>query len=295
MKERGRASAGRRIGMQYRSFGNGVKVSVLGMGCGRVGSISNPVPMSEIEATLETAVEAGVTLFDTADIYGQGDSERTLRTLVARHPGRLFVVTKIGFVYSRLAGALRFAKPLLRAALRPKPTTRKAVLQARARAMSQNFSPQYLREAVDRSRRRLGVDRLDALMLHNPPPEVLRSLATQELLSDLVDSKRVSHVGISATSLEEVDAALAIPAVAMLQVSSAVAGALAGTPLIERVRERDVGLFTRELLRKQGHGQNAEAGPAAALAAALDPPFVTAAIVGVSSRAHLSEFLPIVS
>ena len=82
--------------MQYRSFGGGVRVSVLGIGCGRVGSINNMVPMREMEATLEAAVEAGVTLFDTADIYGQGDSERTLRTLIARHPGRLFVVTKVG-------------------------------------------------------------------------------------------------------------------------------------------------------------------------------------------------------
>ncbi len=54
--------------MIRRSFGNGVRVSILGVGCGRVGSISNPVPMREIGATLEAAVEAGVNLFDTADI-----------------------------------------------------------------------------------------------------------------------------------------------------------------------------------------------------------------------------------
>ena len=168
--------------MQYRSFSGGVRVSVLGMGCGRVGSINNTVPMREIEATLEAAVEAGVTLFDTADIYGQGDSERTLKTLTMRHPGRLFIVTKVGFVHSRLAGALRFAKPLLRAVLRRQPATRGVVLQARGQMMSQNFSPQYLHKAVDRSRRRLGVDRLDGLMLHSPQHEVLMSSETHELL-----------------------------------------------------------------------------------------------------------------
>ena len=72
--------------MIRRSFSNGVCVSALGIGCGRVGSISNPVPMREIEATLEVAVEAGVNLFDTADIYGQGDSERTLGRLLRRVP-----------------------------------------------------------------------------------------------------------------------------------------------------------------------------------------------------------------
>jgi aryl-alcohol dehydrogenase-like predicted oxidoreductase len=268
---------------------------VLGMGCGRVGSINNMVPMREIEATLEAAVEAGVTLFDTADIYGQGDSERTLRTLIARHPGRLFVVTKVGFVHGRLAGVLRFAKPLLRAVLRPQPATRGAVLQARAQAMSRNFSPQYLREAVDQSRRRLGVDRLDALMLHCPPHEVLMSSETHELLSDLVQRQRVSHVGVSATSFEEVKAALSIPAVTMLQISSAVVRALSGTALVDRLRERDIALFTREILRKPVSSQNAEGSPAEALSAALVPPFVTAAVVGVSTRAHLNDFLPAVS
>jgi hypothetical protein len=53
----------------------------------------------------------------------------------------MFVVTKVGFVHGRLAGALRFVKPLLWAVLLPQPATRGAVLQARAQTMSQNFSP----------------------------------------------------------------------------------------------------------------------------------------------------------
>src|SRR5215471_16678470 len=104
--------------MQQRSFGPGLCVSVLGVGCGRVASINNPVPMREIEATLEAAVEAGVNLFDTADIYGQGDSERTLSRLLRRHRGRMFVVTKVGGRHSRYASAIRLAKPVLRMLVR---------------------------------------------------------------------------------------------------------------------------------------------------------------------------------
>src|SRR5215469_2411422 len=105
--------------MQQRSFGPGLCVSVLGIGCGRVGSINNTVPMREVEATLEAAVEAGVNLFDTADIYGQGDSERTLGRLLTRHS--IFVITKVGHVYGRYAGAIRMAKPLLRVLLQSRP------------------------------------------------------------------------------------------------------------------------------------------------------------------------------
>jgi aryl-alcohol dehydrogenase-like predicted oxidoreductase len=96
--------------MIRRSFGDGERVSVLGIGCSRVASISNPVPMREIEATLEAAVQAGVNLFDTADIYGQGDSERTLARLLRRHRDRMLVVTKVGGHHGRYAGMARFAK-----------------------------------------------------------------------------------------------------------------------------------------------------------------------------------------
>lgn len=116
--------------MERRSFGDGVCVSVLGIGCGRVASISNPVPMREIEATLEAAVEAGINLFDTADIYGQGDSERTLSRLLSRYRDRMFVVTKVGGHHSRYASAIRIAKPILRMLVRSRPQLRSAVVRS---------------------------------------------------------------------------------------------------------------------------------------------------------------------
>lgn len=280
--------------MQYRTFAAGVRVSALGIGCGRVGSLNNPVPMREIESAHEAAVEAGVTLFDTADVYGQGDSERALRLLRKRHPGRIFVVTKIGYTHGPLASAVRLAKPLLRAMLRPRPQARSAVLQARAKVVSQNFSTRYLREAVDRSRRRLGVDCLDGLLLHDPPCDVLRSSEIRDLLSDLVQRQMVSHVGVSPNSVEEVKTAVSIPSVTMLEVSLSCAMALSGTPLVDQMRDRNVALFAREILRWPD-SERRRMLPAEALSAALAPPFVTSAVVGVSTRAHLNDLLPVVA
>jgi aryl-alcohol dehydrogenase-like predicted oxidoreductase len=127
--------------MKQRSFNDDVRVSVIGIGCGRVASISNPVPMREIEATLEAAVEAGINLFDTADIYGQGDSERTLSQLLRRHRDRMFVVTKIGGRHGRHAGIIRLAKPLLRMLVRSKPRLQSTIVRARTATVSKNFHP----------------------------------------------------------------------------------------------------------------------------------------------------------
>jgi aryl-alcohol dehydrogenase-like predicted oxidoreductase len=135
--------------LERRTFGDGVCVSVLGVGCSRVGSISNSVPMREIEATLEASVEAGVNLFDTADIYGQGDSERTLaRLLRRRHRHGLFVVTKVGGRHGRYAGVVQLAKPLLRVLARSRPKLRGAVEAARRATVVHEFSSLDLHQAV---------------------------------------------------------------------------------------------------------------------------------------------------
>ena len=127
--------------IERRSFDGGVRVSVLGVGCGRVGSISNPVPMREIKATLEAAVEAGINVFDTADIYGQGDSERTLSRLLRPYRDRMFVVTKVGGCYGRHSRIIRLSKPLLRMMVRSKPQARSAFMRARTAVVSHNFHP----------------------------------------------------------------------------------------------------------------------------------------------------------
>ena len=134
--------------MIQRSFGDGMHVSVVGVGCGRVGSISNPISMREIEATLEAAVQSGVNLFDTADIYGQGDSERVLSSLLRRHRERVFVVTKIGGRHGRYAGVARFAKPLLRVLARSRPKLRNAVVATRSTTVIHVFSSPNLLRAV---------------------------------------------------------------------------------------------------------------------------------------------------
>jgi aryl-alcohol dehydrogenase-like predicted oxidoreductase len=276
--------------MERRSFGGGVRVSVLGIGCGRVASISNPVPMREIEATLEAAVDAGINLFDTADIYGQGDSERTLARLLRRHRERMFVVTKVGGRHGRHAGLIRLAKPILRIAARSRASLRSAVVKARTATVVHDFSPADLRPAVDASRRRLALDRLDGLLLHSPSTDTLRKPEIHDFLDEVLRGGAAARVGASVDSFAALEAATAIPALTMIQAPLEVAAALPGTAALDRIRARNIGLFVREVLRRPDRAAQ-PASPRAALAAALAPDFVTAAIVGVSTRQHFRDLL----
>jgi aryl-alcohol dehydrogenase-like predicted oxidoreductase len=279
-----------------RTFDGGMSISALGMGCGRVGSISNPTPMREIEATLEAAVEAGINLFDTADIYGQGDSERTLGRLLRRHRDGLFVVTKVGGRHGRYAAAARFAKPLLRALARSSRRAKDVVVAARAATVIHDFSPFDLRPAVDASRRRLGLDELHGLLLHGPSSAALRKPEIHDFLNEMLRSRKAARVGVSVDSLDALEAAVSIPSLTLIQVPLEVVNALPGTAMLDAIRHRGVGLFVRDVLRKPGYGAHdtRQASATEALSAALAPEFVTSAIVGVSTRRHLVDLLPAV-
>jgi len=271
--------------VERRSFDGGVRVSVLGVGCGRVGSISNSVPMREIKATLEAAVEAGINVFDTADIYGQGDSERTLSRLLRRYRDRMFVVTKVGGCYGRHSRIIRLSKPLLRMMVRSKPQARSAFMRARTAVVSRNFHP-----PDERSTAR-GTDWLSInlmLLLHNPSLKTLHNPEIHDLLSEFLHSGRVTHVGASVASLLEVEAALAIPMLTILQVPVAVANALVGTVILDDIRRRNIGVFVREILT----GLRPGAYPLREIvSAAIAPDFITSAIIGLSTRQHLNELL----
>jgi aryl-alcohol dehydrogenase-like predicted oxidoreductase len=278
--------------MEQRSFGDGVHVSVLGCGCGRVGSINNTVPMREIEATLNAAIEAGVNLFDTADIYGQGDSERTLARLLRRHRDRMFVITKVGGRHSRYSPFLRFAKPLLRTMVRSRPQLRTAVVKARTATVSYNFDPNDLRVAIEGSRRRLRMDRLDGLMLHSPSLGTLNDPRIHDLLADVLVTGKAAHVGAAIRTFPELEAALTISSLSMVQVPLPVANELPGAKILEEIRRRRIGVFVREILENVRLGT---ATPREAIKDVIAPDFVTSTILGLSTRNHLNQSLSAVS
>ena len=162
--------------MMQREFGaDKTAWPVLGLGCSRIGSLGNPVPMRDIRALLERSLDLGVNLLDTADIYGQGDSEREIGRLLAGRRDRAFVVTKVGKLFSRKMRLMRPLKPLLKPLLARVKSAKGAVVGQRDANLATDFSPEHITAAAEDSLRRLGFDSVDALLLHSPPATEITS------------------------------------------------------------------------------------------------------------------------
>jgi aryl-alcohol dehydrogenase-like predicted oxidoreductase len=173
--------------MELRTLGRtGRQVSAVGLGAWQLGADWGAVDDDAALATLHAAVDAGVRFVDTADVYGDGRSERLIgRFLRERGDDDLVVATKAG----------RRADPHVAAA----------------------YTGEALRGWVARSLDNLGVDALDLVQMHCPPPEVYGRDAVFDALDGLVDDGLVRAYGISVETCDEALAAIARPRVATVQ------------------------------------------------------------------------------
>jgi len=177
--------------VQQRPLGTrtGRTVGAVGLGTWQLGADWGDVDEADALATLHAAVDAGVTLLDTADVYGDGRSEhligRLLRELSDRQRAALIVATKAGRRGPQEPGEFTLAN---------------------------------LRAWTDRSRRELGVDRLDLLQLHCPPTPVYAMPAVYDALDTLVSEGALAAYGVSVETVAEGLAAIEHPGVATVQV-----------------------------------------------------------------------------
>jgi aryl-alcohol dehydrogenase-like predicted oxidoreductase len=173
--------------MEQRPLGRtGADVSVIGLGTWQLGGDWGDVDDDAAEEVLEAALDAGVTLLDTADVYGDGRSEERIRKALAPRGDRPFVATKAG----------RRADPFEAA----------------------QYTPENLRAWIDRSRRNLGVDTLDLVQLHCPPPATYEDDRVYDTLDTLVAEEAIAAYGVSVETVAEGMRALARPGVQSLQV-----------------------------------------------------------------------------
>ena len=255
-------------------------ISRLGLGCSRVGSFNNPVPIAEIRATLDRALDLGVTVFDTSNVYGQGDSEREIGRALAGRRAEAFVISKFG---KRFSAAMQVAgpfKPLIKPLLQAHG--RSAVTGQRGRAMRADFDPRRFAGYLDASLRRLRFDHLDGVLLHSPPAAVVNDPGVAESLAALVRSGRTRFFGVSCDDWACLEATCDMPGMGILQLPLGLIDQAVERGLDRLWAERGVRVFAREVLRDQP-----ALTPADAVAAAAARPSVACVVVGASRRAHL--------
>jgi aryl-alcohol dehydrogenase-like predicted oxidoreductase len=160
------------------------RVSVIGLGTWQLGADWGDVDAGAAEAVLETAYGHGVTFFDTADVYGDGRSERFCAALRERHPD-VFVATKMG---------------------------------RREDQTTENYSGANFLAWNDRSRENLGTATLDLVQLHCPPDGVYANDAAFEALDAMVAEERIRAYGVSVETCAQALAAIARPHVATVQI-----------------------------------------------------------------------------
>jgi aryl-alcohol dehydrogenase-like predicted oxidoreductase len=173
--------------MEQRPLGRtGADVSVVGLGTWQLGGDWGDVDDDTAADVLDAALDAGVTLLDTADVYGDGRSEERIRRALVARSERPFVATKAG----------RRADPFEAA----------------------SYTPENLRAWVDRSRRNLGVETLDLVQLHCPPPAVYSDERVYDTLDGFVADGSIAAYGVSVETVAEGLTALEHPGVATIQV-----------------------------------------------------------------------------
>lgn len=173
--------------MQRRTLGRtGRSVSVIGLGTWQLGADWGDVDEADALAVLDAAHEAGVTFFDTADVYGDGRSESLIGTWLRANPeAGVTVATKMG----------------------------RRLPQEHA-----NYSAEHFRAWADRSRANLGVDTLDLVQLHCPPTSVYDDDRVFDALDALVDEGSIAAYGVSVERVDEALTAIARPNVASVQI-----------------------------------------------------------------------------
>jgi aryl-alcohol dehydrogenase-like predicted oxidoreductase len=232
------------MNMEYRTLGNtGLKVSVIGMGCSRIGRSIFEDNRKQARVLLEKAFEAGINYFDTAATYAYGDSERLLGELFATRRDRVIIATKGGYCYSSSA---RYAQYLLPAIgpFRRILARRRPQLKRHSRKR-QDFSARFLRDNLEQSLRRLRTDYVDLYQLHSPPADVIESDEVLRFLEDSIREGKVRYCAASVNSIAEARLCLKHPLYAALQLEFNLVEQEAATEVLPLARSRGVGVIVK--------------------------------------------------
>ena len=231
-----------------RAFGKtDLKVSEYGLGCARIGGIFQGDASGFVDL-LSAARDAGINFFDTADMYSQGESEALLGRAFRRRRGEIIIASKAGYCLPARRKLAARLKPFLRPVIRLLKIRRDRLPAGTRGALSQDFSPSYLRQAVEGSLRRLRTDYLDLFQLHSPPTEVVERGEWEPVVEALKRAGKIRYYGIACDTVQTGLAALRFPGVSSVQFTLNLLEQRAVDALLPQARAKGVAFIARECL-----------------------------------------------
>lgn len=201
--------------MNYRKLGKTrFKVSEIGLGTWQVGGKWGELFSHEnADRILNAAVDAGINFIDTADVYGDGESEKAVGRLVRSRSENLYVATKCGRRFS--------------------PHVNEA------------YQPEALRKFVENSLQNMGLETLDLIQLHCPPTEVYYRPEIFELFERLKEEGKILAMGVSVEKVEEALKAIEYPNVTTVQIIFNMFRLRPAELFFREARRRDIGIIVR--------------------------------------------------
>jgi aryl-alcohol dehydrogenase-like predicted oxidoreductase len=200
--------------MKYRELGRtGWKVSEVSFGAWAIGGAWGKVDDAESLAALRRAIELGVNFIDTADVYGDGRSERLVGQVCRENKDRIYVATKAG--------------------RRLDPHT------------AEGYNRKNLTAFVERSLKNLGTETIDLLQLHCPPVEVYYMPEVFGVLDELVEKGKIRYYGVSVEKVEEALKSIEYPNVQSVQIIFNLFRHRPAELFFEQAKKRKVGILAR--------------------------------------------------
>ncbi len=200
--------------MQYRTFGQtGWKVSEISFGAWAIGGDWGKVKQDDALDALRAALDHGVNFIDTADVYGDGRSERLVAEVLKERSEQVYVVTKAG----------RRLDP----------------------HVAEGYNRKNLTAFIERSLKNLQVEALDLVQLHCPPTEVYYQPELFGVLDDLVQAGKIKYYGVSVEKVEEAIKATEYPNVQSVQIIFNIFRQRPAELFFKLAQERQVGILAR--------------------------------------------------
>ena len=201
--------------LPYLEF-NGFQISILGLGCSRLGSMMGS-SIEDAETLVAMAVDQGITFFDTATSYGQGDSERILGRVVGKND-RICLVTKVGKIVPLKAKVLQPVKGMVRKFAHRSSKAGAIIKQSRPGSLPVCFDARFPERELDKSRQRLGLHCIPMVMLHSPPASILLEGDAVGVLEHARGRGALRTVGVAVDDLDAAEATLKDDRITAVQV-----------------------------------------------------------------------------